>query len=141
MVEVRVNHHVDVGLATFFDDGGHRIGPGIVGQELLRHHGQALGSKADAPHVRDCQEGLAKKRDLLGAKLGSVAARNQHVLDFGPRRDVGDGRAPALDVHAEGQLVNLLRVETDGVAARAKAAVHRAGRYRQEQNLVGIAVR
>ena len=127
-------------LTALVHDAGDGVGPRVVGQELLRKNRQCLGGEADAAHVRNAQEGFAQKGDLIRAKLRGVPAGDEHVLDLGPRIHIGNGLAPAVHVHAELQLVDLLGIEADGVAARAKTAIHRTRGHGQEQHLVGIAV-
>ena len=79
-------------------------------------------------------------RDLLGAQLVRVAARDDDVFQLGARADVREGALPALGVDAQLELRDLLGVDADRVAARAKAAVHRTGVEGQEQRLVDVAV-
>ena len=59
----------------------------------------------------------------------------------GRSRDVLERALPALLGGLERDLLDLVGVDADRVAARAEAAVDRAGVEREEQRLVGIAVR
>ena len=99
-----------------------------------------LVAKRNAAHVGHRQQRLADLGDLLGAQLVGVAAGDDDVLQLGARGDVGEGLLPALGVDLEVELLHLLGVDADRVAARAEAAVDRAGVQRQEQRLVGVAV-
>jgi hypothetical protein len=69
-----------------------------------------------------------------------VASRDHDVLELGPAADVVEGALPALLVDVQLDLLDLFRVDADRVAARAEAAVDRAGVERQEERLVDVAV-
>ena len=127
VVEVGVEHDLLVAAAPLLHDPGQRVRPGVVGQDLLRHHRRSLGRVAHPPDVVDRQQRLADLRDLLGPQLVRVAARDDDVLQLGPRADVVERLLPALHVHLELELRHLFRVDADRVAARAEAAVDRAG--------------
>jgi hypothetical protein len=141
VVEVRVEDDLLVQLAPVLDDARERVRPRLVGEDLLRHDGRALGREAHAPHVLDAEQRLADERDLLGAQLVHVAARDDDVLELGARADVLERLLPAVGVDLELELRDLLRVDADGVAARAEAAVDGARVEREEERLVDVAVR
>ena len=56
----------------------------------------------------------------------------------GSRGDVRERARPALLVRLERDLLHVLRVDPDGVAAGAEAAVDRAGVEREEERLVDV---
>jgi hypothetical protein len=123
------------------DDARHGVHPVVVRQDLLRHHGRTLRRDADALQVRDREERLADRSDLLGAEVVRVAAGDDDVLKLGARRDVSEGPRPPLVVDLEVRLLDLVRVDADRVAARAEPAVDGARVERKEQRLVHVAVR
>ena len=74
-------------------------------------------------------------------ELIAVAAGHDDVLELGALGDVRNASLPAIFGRLERDLLDLVGVDADGVAARAEPAVHRARVEREEQRLVGIAVR
>ena len=68
VVEVRVEHHLLVQLAALLDDARQRVGPRVVGEDLLRHDRRTLGREAHAADVRHRQQRVADLGDLLQAR-------------------------------------------------------------------------
>jgi hypothetical protein len=72
--------------------------PRVVRQDLLRHHGRALGREPHAPDVRHVEQPVADRRDLLGPQVVRVAPADDDVLELRPRRDVREHLLPPLRV-------------------------------------------
>ena len=142
MIEMRVDDHVLVQLATELDHAGQGVEPGAGRSEsFAASTARALRRIPDAADVRHAQQALADQLDVLGLQVVGVAAADDDVLQFRPRSDVGESVFPALRAGRELQLFHRLGVTADGVAARAEAAIDRARIKRQEERLVRIAMR
>jgi hypothetical protein len=85
MIEMGVDHHVLVQAAAKGCDRGQGFNPGVIGQDLLRKHGEALGGVADAADIGHRQQALADEADVLGLEVIGVAAADDDVLEFGAR--------------------------------------------------------
>ena len=55
MIKMSVNHHVFVQRPAQFHDARQCIQPGVIGQDFLRQHGQALGRITQTANVRQAQ--------------------------------------------------------------------------------------
>ena len=93
--------------------------------------------------MRDVEQAVADLGDLLLAQVVGVTTGDDDVFELGARGDVAEDVLPAARVGLERELLQLALIDigADRVAACAEAAVDGAGVEREEERLVGVAMR
>jgi hypothetical protein len=82
-----------------------RVGPLVVGEELLRHDRGPFVAKRMRRMFGMSSSGC-RSPDLLGAQVVRVTAGDHDVLELGARRHVGEDVLPAILVGLEAQLLD-----------------------------------